>query len=333
MIETKVLHIGNTAAIPQVLRDRLRSDGIQSDIMTFFPDVLEQGTDLPHPYPRWVRLNPPLYGALRMFHMLKAVPDYDILHFHAFGGVTFYLDYPLWRAMGKKIVLHYHGTELRRFGHEMRCARYAHRRYVSTPDLLPLAPGATWLPSPLPLKEFPEVGVQAKGPDEPIIILNAVASEAHGRAHKGLEIIRRAVQRVEGLGYNIEFRGLVGVPYAEALRQYKEADIVIGQTHIGWYGKLEQECMAMGKPVITYINPDVEAILDLVGVAGETGIPVGHIKRDDATSLVHRIVYLIENPDERVRLGREGRAYVAQWHDADRVMDSLEEDYAAIMEA
>lgn len=47
-----VLHIGNTAAIPRVLRDGLRADGIGSDIMTFFPDVLKQGTDFAPDDPR-----------------------------------------------------------------------------------------------------------------------------------------------------------------------------------------------------------------------------------------------------------------------------------------
>jgi hypothetical protein len=87
-----VLHIGNTAAIPKVLRDGLRADGIQSDIITFYPDVLKQGTDFEHPYPKWIRSNPPLYSTFRMWHMLKMVKDYDLLHFHAFGGVLIYLD-------------------------------------------------------------------------------------------------------------------------------------------------------------------------------------------------------------------------------------------------
>jgi hypothetical protein len=90
-VNVHVLHIGNTAAIAKSLRDGLRADGIRSDIMTFFPDILKHGSDFPHPYPKWVRVNPPLYGALRMSHMLRKAGDYDILHFHAFGGITFYL--------------------------------------------------------------------------------------------------------------------------------------------------------------------------------------------------------------------------------------------------
>lgn len=329
-----VLHIGNTAAIPKVLRDGLREDGIQSDIMTFFPDVLKQGTDFPHPYPKWVRVNPPLYGALRMYHMLKKAKDYDILHFHAFGGVTFYADYPLWRALGKHIVLHYHGTELRRFGREIPLAKLANKRYVSTPDLLPLAPGAEWLPSPIPVQEYRQMGEACppKDPSAPLVVLNAVASEEHGLAHKGLAVIREAVRKVEMQGCPIEFRSLISTPYDEALRQYQQADIIVGQTHIGWYGKFEQECMAMGKPVITYINPDVVAAMELVGMIGEEGIPVGYIRQDDVASLVHRLIFLIENPDERERLGQEGQAYVTKWHDAPRVMTTLEQDYAEIME-
>lgn len=323
-----VLHIGNTAAIARSLRDHLRADGIRSDIMTFFPDILEHGSDFPHPYPKRVRVNPPLYGALRMYHMLQKAPDYDILHFHAFGGITFYLDYPLWRLMGKKIVLHYHGTELRRFGRESPFARLAHKRYVSTPDLLPLAPGATWFPAPLSIAAYPHVGVAAKDPDEPLVVLNAVASEAHGIAHKGLDIIRAAMRRVQRDHQEIEFRSLISVPYAEALRQYQQADIIVGQTHIGWYGQFELECMLMGKPVITYIDPTVAALVPHLGT-----VPVAPISRDDADSLTRQILTLAADPDLRVRLGQEGRAYAEHWHAADRIIPDLERDYAEIMAA
>lgn len=318
-----VLHIGNTAAIAKTLRDNLRAAGIQSDIMTFFPDILEQGADFPHPYPKWVRVNPPLYGALRMYHMLKKARDYDVLHFHAFGGITFYLDYPLWRLMGKKIILHYHGTELRRFGRESPFARFAHKRYVATPDLLPLAPGATWFPAPLNISAHPFIGIEPKDPGEPLIVLNAVASERHGLDHKGLATIRAAVQRVQGTRPNIEFRSLTGVPYAEALKQYQQADIIIGQTHVGWYGQFELECMLMGKPVITYIDPAVAALVPHLGP-----VPVAPILQDNVASLAQQITNLADDLPLRDRLGRDGRAYAERWHDADRIIPLLERDYA-----
>lgn len=321
-----VLHIGNTAAIPKTLRDGLREDGIPSDIMTFYPDVLEQGTDFPHPYPTWVRVNPPLFAALRMYHLLKTVTHYDILHFHTFGGITFYADYPLWRALGKRIVLHYHGTELRRFGRELPCAKFAHKRYVSTPDLLNFAPVVTWLPSPMPLQDFSVVGVEPKDPGEPIIIVNAVASEQHGMAHKGLAIVRKAVHNVQASGYPIEFRNLVGTPYSEALTHYQQADIIIGQTHIGWYGKFEAECMAFGKPVITYIDPTV---VDLV--PSLDSVPVAPIHRDNVASLETQIIALIQDPAMRHDLGYAGRRYVEEWHDATKVMATLKRDYETIM--
>jgi len=327
-VNVHVLHIGNTAAIAKSLRDGLRADGIRSDIMTFFPDILKHGSDFPHPYPKWVRVNPPLYGALRMSHMLRKAGDYDILHFHAFGGITFYLDYPLWRLMGKKIVLHYHGTELRRFGREIPLARLAHRRYVATPDLLPLAPGATWFPAPLPIAAYPCVGVEAKDPEEPLIVLNAVASVAHGVAHKGLRVIQEAFRNVPTLNRpEIEFRTLVGVPYAEALQQYQQADIIVGQTHVGWYGQFELECMLMGKPVITYVDPAVAALVPHLGT-----VPIAPIFRDDADSLTRQILSLADDPALRVRLGNEGRAYAERWHDADRIIPTLERDYAEILE-
>jgi hypothetical protein len=322
-----VLHIGNTAAIARTLRTHLRADGFKSDIMTFFPDVLEQGADFSHPYPRWVRTNPPLYGALRMHHLLRAVNQYDILHFHAFGGITFYLDYPLWRLMGKPVVLHYHGTELRRFGREIPLARLAHVRYVATPDLLPLAPGATWFPAPLDLHAYPCIGVEPKDPGEPLVVLNAAASEEHGLAHKGLATIRAAMRTVRVRYPNVEFRSLLGVPHAAALQAYQEADIIIGQTHVGWYGQFELEAMSMGKPVITYIDPDVVALVPHLNP-----IPIAPIHRDDPTSLAQQVTNLIVDPAFRVWLGKRGRAYVERWHDVTRIIPTLEQTYLELLD-
>lgn len=322
----KVLHIGNTAAIPQTLRYGLREKGVGSDIITFYPDILEQGTDFAYPYPKWVRMTPPLFSALRMYHLLHHVGDYDILHFHMAGGITFHLDYPLWRALGKRIVLHYHGSDLRQFGRELPTAKLAHKRYVSTPDLLKCAPDITWLPSPLPIEAFPFVGIESKDPDEPVIVLNAVASEGHGMKYKGLGIIREAVKNVAAAGYPIEFRGLVSTPYADALKQYQQADIIIGQTNVGWYGKFEMECMAFGKPVITYIDPTVIPMVPSLDT-----VPVMFIQQDDVHSLETQLITLIQDPDLRSRLGFAGRQYIEKWHDANDITATLHRDYEIIM--
>src|SRR5581483_4464472 len=48
-----------------------------------------------------------------------------------------------------------------------------------------------------------------------------------------------------------------GVPHEEARRRYARADIVVDQLNAGWHGVFALEAMALGKPVVTYLKPDV----------------------------------------------------------------------------
>jgi hypothetical protein len=57
--------------------------------------------------------------------------------------------------MKKEIVVHFHGSDIR--GKQLNpIIRFtASRIYVSTPDLLQWAPGATWQPQPIDLSALP----------------------------------------------------------------------------------------------------------------------------------------------------------------------------------
>jgi len=189
--------------------------------------------------------------------------------------------------------------------------------------------------------DFPYVGIRPENPDEPIVILNAVASETHGITKKGLGVVREAIEFLKARRYNIDFRGLVGVPYAEALRQYKDADIIIGQTHIGWYGKMEQECMAFGKPVVSYVRPDLVDLLRQMsansgdlgaeGFSACGGVPIVSFNQDDAVSLADQVESLICDYPRREWLSVAGRNYVERWHDSVGILDTLKQDYGELL--
>jgi glycosyltransferase involved in cell wall biosynthesis len=108
------------------------------------------------------------------------------------------------------------------------------------------------------------------------------------------------------------------------LEEYKQADIIIGQTHIGWYGKLEQEAMAFGKPVVTYINQE------FTGITGQ--VPVVNFQRDDINTLMTGIASLADDHSLQEHFSREGRAYLERWHDETKVMEKLEQDYETLLD-
>ena len=55
----------------------------------------------------------------------------------------------------------------------------------------------------------------------------------------------------------VELDLVEGVPHEQARKRYAKADIIIDQLLVGWHGVFALEAMALGKPVITYLKPDV----------------------------------------------------------------------------
>lgn len=321
-----VLQIGNIAGIANDIQRNLQTKGNRCDIVIFYPDTLKYGCDFDYTPSLLVRKIIPLYDVEKTFHLLRIVKGYDILHFNSFSGFAMHIDYPLWKHMGMKIVHHFHGSDIRSRGKPWPMIdRYADRQYVSTPDLLEYAPKAEWLPTPMNLDLFRYVGVKDYNDQkDPIRIVHAVGSLAHGKQCKGTSIIVNAIDQLKSKGYNIDFRLLASVPYVQALEEYRHADIIIGQTHIGWYGKIEQEAMAFGKPVVTYID---QKFMKNTGQ-----IPVVNFQQDDHKSLITGLETLIEDYQLRNRLSHEGRAYVEQWHDEIKIMKKIEHDYKALLD-
>ena len=55
----------------------------------------------------------------------------------------------------------------------------------------------------------------------------------------------------------VELDIVEGVPHDVARERYARADIVVDQLNAGWHGVFALEAMALGKPVVTYLKPDV----------------------------------------------------------------------------
>ncbi|MGI6023577.1 MAG: hypothetical protein ACOX8D_10705 [Methanoculleus sp.] len=321
-----VLQIGSTSGIANDIQRYLRATGHQCDIVIFYPDILKYGCDFDYTPCSLVRKIIPLYGIKKTFHLLRLVKNYDILHVNSYSGFALHIDYPLWKCMDLKIVHHFHGSDLRSRGKPWPMIdRFADIQYVSTPDLIEYAPNAEWLPTPINLDQFRYVGVKDKeDQNKPLRIVHAVGSKAHGNNYKGTPIIINAITQLKSRGYNIDFRLLASIPYRQALEEYKQADIIIGQTHIGWYGKLEQEAMAFGKPVVTYINQE------FTGITGQ--VPVVNFQRDDINTLMTGIASLADDHSLQEHFSREGRAYLERWHDETKVMEKLEQDYETLLD-
>jgi glycosyltransferase involved in cell wall biosynthesis len=139
------------------------------------------------------------------------------------------------------------------------------------------------------------------------------------REKKGTRFVIEACEQLP-----VELDVVEGVRHEEARARYARADIVVDQLNAGWHGVFALEAMALGKPVVTHLKPDVvERSAEGYGVR----IPIVPATKE---TLVDALRPLVEQPRLRRELGAASRAYVEQVHDADRVADRLVDLYRSL---
>jgi hypothetical protein len=232
--------------------------------------------------------------------LLRLLPHTDVFHFYF--GLTLVprsLQFPILRALRRKSVMHYLGSDIRgKSPAELAFGKKAGAEIVGSYDALRWVPEAEFVP--------PGIDVASIEPTPPSdsarpMILHAPSS----RRRKGTDDVIAALVLVEGL------------PHTEAFERYREADLVVDQLNAGWYGLFAIECMALGKPVVSFLHDDaVRRSEDALG----TRVPIVRATKDDLRA---RLEPLLASAAERRRIGLESRAYVERVHDLERVADRL----------
>lgn len=137
---------------------------------------------------------------------------------------------------------------------------------------------------------------------------------------KGTQYILKAVEDLKH-HFDFEFILVQGKSHDEARKIYQQADIVLDELLCGSYGILAIESMAMGKPVITYINEHIRetypAELPLVSA---NPLTVKEVLKN-----------LLTDWDLRVQLGKQGRAYVEKHHDVKAIANQFLNLYQTIL--
>jgi len=147
------------------------------------------------------------------------------------------------------------------------------------------------------------------------VIVHAPSS----RTKKGTEHVIAACE-----GLDADLRIVEGLHHDEAFALYRDADIVIDQLNAGWYGLFAIECMALGKPVVTFLHDEaVRRTEEAFGVE----VPV---VTATAETLRERLRPLIADAGERRRIGVASRAYVERVHDVEQIADRLLDVYARL---
>ena len=302
----------NTAGVPWTNAQALRRRGVDARLVVFERYKLHPEADESLELPS----NSLLLSrqAKQWAALARLLPRTDIFHFHF--GLTLVpqsLQFPILRALGKKSVMHYLGSDIRgKSPEQLAYGRKAGAQVIGSYDAIRWVPEAEVIP--------PGVDLAAIRPAPPSerarpLILHAPSS----RRRKGSEHV---IAAVEGLDADLEL--VEGLHHDEAFERYRAADIVVDQLNAGWYGLFAIEAMALGKPVVTFLHD--EAVRRTEEAFG-TRVP---IVSATAETLRETLRPLVADAARRRELGAASRAYVEQVHDLERVTDRLLALYARL---
>jgi hypothetical protein len=278
-------------------------------------------------------------GLDRFLFFLWALKHYQVFHF--FWGVSLWnwwrfhlLDLPVLKLFGKKIVVHFRGLDIIDIKHfdylreknrgvevakpalsrpeqirkVKKWLKYADMVLVSEPDLFAVTPTATlspqvidmtyWTPSRQPLSEQ----------DGVIRIVHAPSS----RRKKGTDFIERSVDELKRKGHRVELVMAEKLPHHRIRELYEISDIGVDQVLYGWHGKVSVELMALGKPVLCYIDPQL--------LKYQPDLPIVNVM---PATLTHHLERLVLDKALRQKIGENSRQYAAAKHDVERIVDEL----------
>lgn len=275
----------------------------------------------------------------RFLFFLWAIRHYDVFHF--FWGVSLWswwrfhlLDLPLLKAFGKKVVVHFRGLDvidikyfdyLREKNRGANAARpeisrpdqrrklqkwlrYADEVLVSEPDLFAVVPNAKLSPQVIDLNYWRSTREPLSKEDGIIRVVHAPSS----RRKKGTDFIEQSIQELKDKGYKVELVLAEKLAHHKIRELYEISDIGIDQVLYGWHGKVSVELMALGKPVVCYIDPELLKYRPELPIVSAT-----------PTTLTSELEKLIANESLRREIGVRSQSYVAKYHDVERVVDEL----------
>lgn len=312
----RILHVGNVAGVATFLSRAQRKIGHKSDVVVFQRHPFKFEEDYIY------ATNPSFLKTLHYLNHVftKWAHNYDVFHFHD-GPVTMLrlcLDFPaLKHIFRKKIVYHYHGTSLRLRGYREYYENFnkkLRKIYVSMPDLLEyIRQEAEWVPNPLDLSMWQPIEKKFSGN---VRILHYPSTTR--QYLKDESNVESALNRLEKEGHKIEKLFVVDVPHSEIPALIASSDIIVDKVvrAIGWYGMLAVEALAMKKPVLAYINPQLRHFM-----------PFDPFMETTPETLYEDLKTLVEDETLRKNYGEKGRKYVELVHDSIKVSSKWLEIY------
>jgi hypothetical protein len=344
----KVLHLptsvgGNSWGLSQ----GEKSLGMESEVLVSKQNWLE--------YPADINLNlekknfiQQSYTLYETYRQIKS--KYDVLHFNYGSSLCDFqkLGLPLlelpYYEKNKKIIFTYNGSDARavhpldywdtldspkqslynKLAIEIKkkkiqkVNKYANHIFALNPDLFHYLPArATFLP--YTISNWESITRKEYSLGKSINIVHSPTS----RDFKGSQYIIEALYALQEKYTNININIIENVPHNKALQLYEEADIVIDQVLIGWYGAFGVEVMKMGKPLAVFIR---DADLKFIPKQMKKDLKEAIINITPF-NIVQVLSEYIENPNLLLDKSKAVLAYSNKWHNPEYVAGIVKEVY------
>jgi len=332
--ENSVLHISFMVHIPYYATRLLRRLGMKADFL-----AMEGNTRIwdKADYVFVPRGVPAVQVWQEFLFFWKVVARYEVIHCH-FGvhQTSRGWEYRVLKRMGRKIVIHFRGCEVRDRRLNMRlhpeenmcqacdyhgsiCTdpvrsrrkrlgeRFGDLILVTTPDMKDFLPNAVCFPLFLPeIREEEFATGEKKWPEREEFRV------VHVTGHPGIEgtdEIRRAIDRLRAKGYPVTFRFLHLMDHDQVLREIAGADLTIGKMKMGHYANVQIESMLLGVPAVTHVRrefmtPELERSGFIFTTLAEL-----------ETTLEH----YLSHPKELEKKRRIARSSILELHDNERL--------------
>lgn len=312
--------------------------GVYSRTLNYYPYYLNYQSDYLWPllgYRSHPELNKKQKRLAEYF-----LPYFDLFHFHFGTSLTFdYSDLPIYKQNEKPVIMQHWGSDIRYLSKAREHNPYSlvkdqneiqiHNRLKSLSNTIKhcivsdmelyqyvkeyyenvyVIPSMVNLdsympPTQKPLRQKPLI---VHAPTSPYI--------------KGTKYIMNAIETLKNQ-YSFDFQLIQGMSHTDAMKLYQKADLIIDQLHIGSYGLLAIEAMAMGKPVICWIS-------EFMKENYPKELPIISANPDTITKVLEN---MLKNQDQMQELGIRGRKYAETHHDMEKNSINILEIYHSLL--
>ena len=319
-----------------LINTKLREEGFISAAFNYF----QTSFDYPGTYPT------DSYDMQKV--ALAAISYFDIFHFHNSGTfIGDFRDLKWIKEQGGKVIMHHRGTDVRTRVLAKKGDDYENQ-YVNAESSLPddmiqdnLITFAQSIDAAIvqdyELYKYVKPYYEKTG--VPVYVLPRlcnvndyiprysdvnqsrplVVHAPSQREFKGTSAIEEAIMELKN-EIEFDFQLIENTSHKEATRLYQNADVIIDQILCGMYGNLSVEAMALGKPVIAYIRPDLLSTLP-------PDLPIQSANPDTIKPILKE---LLIDSGRRHALGLQGRKYVELHHNSSAVINKLTTIYQSV---